>query len=199
MQAPSVLVFRSRTGGAMAVTWMVLALVLWVDILIQGTGWSRLWWSLGLLGTVFVAYVLGVRPCVIESPSGLIVVNPLREATVPWTAVIDIYQGDVAIVETADVGKIRCFALPRTRKRPQRTALNPFAPRLPQDLELSPAASTDPRLTFADVMRLHWEERVNVAGSAESAVQWTWSLVGVAGLALGLVLIAVSLLGAAVS
>jgi Bacterial PH domain len=197
MQAPSVLVFRSRTGGAMAVAWMVIALVLWVDVLIQGTGWSRLWWSLGLLGTVFVAYVLGVRPCVIESPSGLIVVNPLREATVPWSAVADIYQGDVAIVETTDVGKIRCFALPRTRKRPQRTAMNPFAPRLPQDLELSPAASTDPRLTFADVMRLHWEERTKVIGFEDSTVQWRWSVLGVGALVVGAGLVAVALLGAA--
>lgn len=197
MQAPSVLVFRSRTGGAMAVTWMVLALVLWVDVLIQGTGWSRLWWSLGLLGTVFVAYVLGVRPCVIESPSGLIVVNPLREATVPWTAVSDIYQGDVAIVETTAVGKIRCYALPRTRKRPQRTAMNPFAPRLPQDLELSGVASTDPRLTFADVMRLHWEERANDVGSGDSTVRWSWSVVGVGGLGAGIGLVVVAALGAA--
>ncbi len=197
MQAPSVLVFRSRTGGAMAVTWMVIALVLWVDVLIQGTGWSLLWWSLGLLGTVFVAYVLGVRPCVIESPSGLIVVNPLREATVPWTAVTDIYQGDVAIVETTDVGKIRCYALPRTRKRPRRTAMNPFAPRLPQDLEISPAESTDPRLTFADVMRLHWEERTKVIDSEDSAVRWSWSAVGVGGLAVGIGLVVAALLGAA--
>jgi hypothetical protein len=76
-----------------------------------------------LVGISLIAYVLGVRPAVIEDLRGIIVRNPVRTSEIPWGAVIDVDVVDVLRVHT-DSGVVRCFSVPRRRPhyaRPQAT------------------------------------------------------------------------------
>jgi Bacterial PH domain len=60
------------------------------------------------------AYVLGLRPAVLEEIGGVSVRNPLRTTYVPWAGVASVDVTDVLRVHTAD-SVVRCFAVPRRR------------------------------------------------------------------------------------
>jgi hypothetical protein len=113
-------VHRLTTGRVVAVAVAAAVVVLVLD------AWRR--GALGdsggsvclLLSLLPLAYVLGVRPAVVEGPAGLEVRNPLRTTVVPWTSVTDVDVTDVLRVRAGDQ-YVRCFAVPR--RRPPPTAL----------------------------------------------------------------------------
>lgn len=61
---------------------------------------------------VLLSWLVGLRPCVAEEPTRVLVRNPLRDASLPWGSVTDVDLTDVVVIATA-TGAVRCFALPR--------------------------------------------------------------------------------------
>jgi hypothetical protein len=72
-----------------------------------------------LLAASLIAYVVGLRPAVLEDMHGVSVRNPLRTTVVPWGSVRNVDVVDVLRVHTADQ-VVRCFAVPRRRPRAPR-------------------------------------------------------------------------------
>jgi hypothetical protein len=73
------------------------------------------WGAVALMaGATAVVYVLGLRPAVVEAPTGVEVRNPLRTTTVPWQELARVDVVDVLRLHT-EAGPVRCFAVPRRR------------------------------------------------------------------------------------
>ena len=67
-----------------------------------------------LLAVTAAAYVLGMRPAVLEGPAAVEVRNPMRTTVVPWDALTDADVVDVLRLRAGD-REVRCFAVPRRR------------------------------------------------------------------------------------
>ena len=110
-------VHRLTTGRMVAWAVVAAALIVLVDASRRHALGASSGALLVLLAICLVAYVLGFRPAVAESPTGLEVRNPLRTTDVPWGAVADVVVTDVVCLHTTG-GVVRCFALPRRRPSP---------------------------------------------------------------------------------
>ncbi len=99
----------------------VLAGVALVDAAVRGSagGSSRLTAALVALAVLGASYLLGIRPAVTELPEVVVVRNPLRTWTIPWTSVIEVDRVDVVRVHV-DGRSVRCYALPRRGRAPGR-------------------------------------------------------------------------------
>lgn len=108
-----------RLGAGRTVAWVLtcLAIAAIVDTLLQRpvdrTGVAVLVASVVIIE---LSVLLGIRPVVQELPSGLMVRNPLRTTIIPWTALLDVRNEDVLVVDT-EAGPVRCYALPRRLRR----------------------------------------------------------------------------------
>lgn len=106
--------------------------VSWFVVLVGVLGAVNIAWSgdvgdsrgvlLGIVAGCLLAYVLGLRPAVLEEIQGVCVRNPLRTSVVPWALVTNVDVTDVLRVHAGD-RVVRCFAVPRRRPRPTRPAL----------------------------------------------------------------------------
>jgi Bacterial PH domain len=106
------------------VAWFVVAVgVLGIlDIVFSGDVRDSRGLLLGIVAICLLAYVLGLRPAVVEDVGGVRVRNPLRTSLVPWGSVTNVDVTDVLRVH-AGTTVVRCFAIPRRRPRSTRPAL----------------------------------------------------------------------------
>jgi len=155
-----------RLGGGRVVGWWIIGLLTLMAIagVITETGRNRVI-SVGLcLLVIGISYLLGVRPCVMELPSELLVCNPIRTAHVPWAAVTDIHVKDVVIVDVAD-RSIRCFGLPRRERRSAAASIDAAI-----NSRLSPSAELDaavPGVSGSIVERLRAHVETLAHGSTQ--------------------------------
>jgi len=112
-------VHRLALGRLLAVLWFVGVGLALFDITRRGMLGTYGGWALLLVSSALVAYTFGLRPAVVENPSGLVVRNPVRTVEVPWSAVTDTDATDVLRVH-AGATVVRCFAVPYSR--PARSA-----------------------------------------------------------------------------
>lgn len=118
MDAPTLLTHRLGWGRAISYAVLVLAALGAIDGLRRGLG-DRIDIATVLVAAAVgcLAYVLGVRPAVVETTAALEVRNPLRTTIVPWAEITGLRSDDVLVVETGE-RDIRCFALPRRHRHP---------------------------------------------------------------------------------
>jgi Bacterial PH domain len=105
-----------------------------------------------LVGVSLIAYVLGVRPAVVEDLRGIIVRNPLRTSEIPWAAVTDVDVVDVLRVHT-EGATVRCFSVPRRRPRASKPRMSPREygfPAVPSDVAKRDALTTPAGISRAD-------------------------------------------------
>ena len=127
---------------------------------------------LGTLAVASLAYVLGVRPGVLEGIQGIDVRNPLRTTTVGWGSVTRVDVTDVLRIH-AGAGVVRCFAIPRRRPKPPRTssAVDYGFPATP--FAKVGEAARGPAISRADAISAHLlaqvERRAPAKGSAGSS------------------------------
>lgn len=107
---------RLGLGQGLAWAWFAVAVVFAVDAVRRADGRDLLVILLVLTAASLVAYVFGLRPAVVEEPTRVLVVNPMRTVAVPWAAVTDVDVTDVLRVH-AGPSVVRCFAVPRSRMR----------------------------------------------------------------------------------
>jgi len=155
------------------VAWFVVVVAVMgaVDIVVSGDARA---YAAGLLviGAVcLVAYVLGLRPAVLEEIDRVCVRNPLRTCEIPWGSVTNVDVTDVLRVHSTE-RVVRCFAVPRRRPRPQRPALGLGRP--PSDFGFSDLAGRSapgqsravPGVSRADVVAGRLRNQADSAAAA---------------------------------
>lgn len=107
-------VHRLTVGRAVGFLVVAAVVVLVLDITAAGRFGADFASVCLLLALAPLAYVLGLRPAVLEGPAGIEVRNPMRTTVVPWTALTDLDVVDVLRLQAGDRW-VRCFAVPRRR------------------------------------------------------------------------------------
>ncbi len=145
-----------------------------VDAVVRASAGSRLGTVLLALGAALVAWAWALRPVVSEQGEQLVVVNPLRTSSLPWSSITDVDGVDVVRVTAGDL-VVRCFAMPRRMR-----------------LDRGSVTSASPRAVFDPVARLRdMASSLGQHGDAPPRQWWAWPAVGAT--ATGLVLAAVGL------
>lgn len=105
-------------GGRVVAVVVIIAVALAAANLVLSHDLGRQGVSILLVGGALIALsvLLGLRPNVREEPSRLVVQNLLRRAFIPWTSITSIEDDDVVVIVAGPL-KVRCFALPRRRRR----------------------------------------------------------------------------------
>lgn len=187
------------TGRFVAFFVIVICLLGVANIVVNGDAGSSPGDVLGLLAVALVAYVLGVRPGVLEDVDGVRVRNPLRTSMVPWGSVTDVDVTDVLRVHTGD-GVVRCFAVPRRRPSPTqsgRTTQNYGFPTMTPGAPGLGARSAGPPISRAEALSVrlrHQAERFAVAsGSGPPTTRYATDALVALGVAAVLLAVAVLL------
>jgi Bacterial PH domain len=80
-------VFRSAGSTVLSWAWFVVALIVLVDLAVQGRDHAALVTAVLVLAITGVVYACAWRPKIVADSSGITVINPVRDHQVPWTAV----------------------------------------------------------------------------------------------------------------
>lgn len=173
-------VFRSSFWRAVALIWLpILGFTIW-DI--ANRGWPASGWTaLSVMGAVTVlVYAVGWRPAVLAGTDNVVVRNPFRTTTIPWSAVTDIDLTDALRIHTAR-GLTRAWSVDRggaasnmmrgmSTKRMagaqgvERSAMEAMARRSPADYAIA---------SMTEMWRQH---RDRAHGSVQ--VAWAWPVLG---------------------
>jgi hypothetical protein len=193
-----------RRTGPLVVWWIWLAFALFnvVDLAIQGSGHLPAVVTAILVAITGVVYACALRPRVVASDAGLVVLNPVRDHRVPWGAVEAVDVGDWVRVHCAPApgaaaGKtIDCWALfapARTKLRAERRAKDPAvmsqARRLPDEARYLVSLSVPQAIAVKLDDRARREhDRGEVDGTPTAT--WAWpSLVAMVVPALALIIV----------
>ena len=80
-------VFRSAGSTVLSWAWFVVAVIILVDLAVQGRDHAALLTAALVLAITGVVYACAWRPKIVADSSGIAVINPVRDYQVPWTAV----------------------------------------------------------------------------------------------------------------
>ncbi|WP_031160825.1 hypothetical protein [Streptosporangium roseum] len=114
-------VFRSRTALVLGWIWMAFAAFNAVDLIVRYSGPSSLVAAAVLGVMTALVFVACLRPAVILTEDGVLVRNPLRNASVPLTGVDEVVVSH-AIKITSGGESVRCWA-PQTSARERAAAV----------------------------------------------------------------------------
>ena len=80
-------VFRSAGSTVLSWAWFVVAVIILVDLAVQGRDHAALLTAMLVLAITGVVYACAWRPKIVADSSGIAVINPVRDYQVPWSAV----------------------------------------------------------------------------------------------------------------
>jgi hypothetical protein len=80
-------VFRSAGSTVLSWAWFVVAVIILVDLAVQGRDHAALLTAALVLAITGVVYACAWRPKIVADSSGIAIINPVRDYQVPWTAV----------------------------------------------------------------------------------------------------------------
>jgi len=80
-------VFRSAGSTILSWAWFVVALIVLVDLAVQGRDHTAVVAAAAVLAITGVVYACAWRPRIVADTSGITVINPVRDHRVPWAAV----------------------------------------------------------------------------------------------------------------
>ncbi|MGI5485964.1 hypothetical protein [Microtetraspora malaysiensis] len=183
-------VFRSKLAWVFGWAWIVFAAWNAWDLISRGSMPSALIAGavLGVI-TVFVG-LLALRPAIIPEEGGVRVRNPFRTAYVPWNSV-DQVQVSNAIVIVAGDTTVRCWS-PQPSARERAKAMRRANKAQASDQRAHDAAAAG--RTHADwVAQQLSEMAVLRKRNASGATSMSWSPVAIAGLAVAVALVVVTI------
>jgi hypothetical protein len=150
-------VFRSAGSAVLSWAWFVVAVIILVDLAVQGRDRAAVVTAVLVLAITGVVYACAWRPKIVADSGGITVINPVRDYQVPWAAVskVDVVNAVRVHCEPAP-GAARGKVLyswavqssPRATRRAavRREAHSQPRPRLtPRPRVLQPPPSTAPR------------------------------------------------------
>jgi Bacterial PH domain len=149
-------VFRSAGSTVLSWAWFVVAVIVLVDLAVQGRDHAALVTAVLVLTITGVVYACAWRPKIVADSGGIAVVNPVRDHLVPWTAVrkVDVVNAVRVHCEPAPgapSGKIvYSWAVQSSARSARKTAMRREAssrpgPRLARPRVMQPPPSTGPR------------------------------------------------------
>jgi hypothetical protein len=150
-------VFRSAGSAVLSWAWFVVAAIILVDLAVQGRDHAAVVTAVLVLAITGVVYACAWRPKIVADPSGITVINPVRDHHVPWTAVrkVDVVNAVRVHCEPAPdaaQGKVlNSWAVQSSPRAARKSALRREAhskprPRLtPRPRVMQPPPSTVPR------------------------------------------------------
>ena len=80
-------VFRSAGSAVLSWAWFVVAVIILVDLAVQGRDHAALITAVLVLAITGVVYACAWRPKIVADPGGITIINPVRDHQVPWAAV----------------------------------------------------------------------------------------------------------------
>jgi hypothetical protein len=80
-------VFRSAGSTVLSWAWFVVAVIILVDLAVQGRDHAAVVTAVLVLAITGVVYACAWRPKIVADSSGIAIINPVRDHQVPWTAV----------------------------------------------------------------------------------------------------------------
>ena len=80
-------VFRGAGSAVLSWAWFVVAVIILVDLAVQGRDHAAVVTAVFVLGITGVVYACAWRPKIVADSGGITVMNPVRDYQVPWTAV----------------------------------------------------------------------------------------------------------------
>jgi len=103
-------VFRSAGSTVLSWAWFVVAVIILVDLAVQGRDHAALVTAVAVVAVTGVVYSCAWRPRIVADSAGITVVNPLRDHHVGWTAVTK--------VDVVNAVRVHCEPGPRARQDP---------------------------------------------------------------------------------
>lgn len=174
--------FRSTAAYVCGWAFMVFAALNLLDLGLRGRDAASVVATAALLFGCGLAYVIGLRPRILGSDDGVLLVNPLRDVRLPWSSVEKIESTDaLTVAYTAADGTRRTArswvfqSSPRARVRAERRAGSSSLTR-----GRTPAGFAAEQLTAA---RPASASAGTGASQAGDRVSVTWSIPAVAALA----------------
>ncbi|WP_171164103.1 PH domain-containing protein [Streptomyces sp. I05A-00742] len=199
-EAPEFADRRYRSSAGIASGVLLLALAAWLggDAIVRGGGRTP-WLALaGLLFLVPLVVAFTIRPAVSASEDRLLIRNPFRTITLPWSRVATVRAGYSSEVLT-DGAKYQLWAIPvslrqrkRAARRQQRSAAEGLADRVTvPTTDTTPRSPSDQAIDDLRELAERCAEREGAQG--ESSVRWAYEVIvpSVVGLVLCVVLYAV--------
>jgi hypothetical protein len=99
-------VFRSAGSSVLSWAWFVVAVIILVDLAVQGRDHAALVTAMLVLAITGVVYACAWRPKIVADSGGIAVINPVRDHQVPWTA--------VSKVDVVSAVRVHCEPAPGT-------------------------------------------------------------------------------------
>jgi Bacterial PH domain len=150
-------VFRSPGSAILSWAWFVVAVIILIDLAVQGRDHAAVVTAVLVLAITGVVYACAWRPKIVADSSGIAVINPVRDHQVPWAAVskVDVVNAVRVHCESTPGGArgkvLYSWAVQSSPRSTRKAALRREAhsqprPRLtPRPRVLQPPPSTTPR------------------------------------------------------
>ena len=145
-------VFRSPGSVVLSWAWFVVAVIILIDLAVQGRDHAAVVTAVLVIAITGVVYSCAWRPRIVADSGGITIANPLRDHRVPWAAVakVDVVNAVRVHCTPAAGGKILySWAVQTSPKATRRAARREFAgqrPRLTRrPRSLGPPAGAEPR------------------------------------------------------
>jgi hypothetical protein len=101
-------VFRSAGSTVLSWAWFVVAVIILVDLAVQGRDHAAVVTAVLVLAITGVVYACAWRPKIVADSGGINVINPVRDHQVPWTA--------VRKVDVVNAVRVHCEPVPGTAR-----------------------------------------------------------------------------------
>jgi Bacterial PH domain len=132
-------VFRSAGSTILSWAWFVVAVIVLVDLAVQGRDHAALVAAATVLAITGVVYSCAWRPRIVADSAGITLVNPVRDHQVPWAAVVK--------VDVVNAVRVHCApALGVARGKILYSWAVQSSPRSARKAELRREASAQPRV-----------------------------------------------------
>jgi hypothetical protein len=97
-------VFRSAGSLILSWAWFVVAVIVLVDLAVQGRDRAALVTAVVVLVITGVVYACAWRPKIVADSAGISLINPVRDYRVPWAAVV--------MVDVVNAVRVHCTPAP---------------------------------------------------------------------------------------
>jgi hypothetical protein len=97
-------VFRSPGSLILSWAWFVVAVIILVDLAVQGRDHTALVTAAAVLVVTGIVYACAYRPKIVADSAGIGLMNPIRDHRVPWAAVVK--------VDVVNAVRVHCTPVP---------------------------------------------------------------------------------------
>jgi hypothetical protein len=185
------LVFRSTLARVIAWIFVAFAALNLIDVVVRGRGQSGRIAFAVLVAIALVAYVLGLRPGVVADSRQVVLRNPLRDVSVPWSAVTAIDSTDALRIHSGSA-VFRSWSIAAGNRARRRALGTPSAGGGNAAVRGDMAGRTHADFVVDQLTQVWKSRRGDAAGAPQ--ISWSWPAIACL-VAAGLLILGAVLLG----